>query len=87
MDVLYTFRLYLLWKYPSGIYYPLAYCEWQANFFAKATGNNQNTGPVNTIYYPGVEVTVDYQRSNDPPPPNLMAPPIFNGNNQWVDLA
>jgi len=68
IDVQFNFELQLLWKYPSGIYYPLAYVKWQPNFYGTATGNNLNKGPVNTIQVlHGVTADIKPTPNNDTP--------------------
>jgi hypothetical protein len=83
LDVLSTWKLWLVWKYPSGIYWPLALINWQANWYAFAVDPNLLTGPVNHIQIPhGVTADANYTRSNDTP--DRMLAPVFNQNNQWV---
>jgi hypothetical protein len=82
LDVLSTLRLWLVWKYPSGIYYPLAFINWQANFYASAVGNNLFVGPVNKIQVPHGVTAGSFTPSNATP--DRMNAPVFNGNNQWV---
>jgi hypothetical protein len=76
IDVQFGFKLYLVWKYPSGIYYPVAYYEWWVDWYA--TGN----GPVNNIILTyGVQSDVIYIPSNATP--GKMVGPVANANFSW----
>jgi len=74
--------LWLLWKYPSGIYYPLAYTTWSVDWWADANAQNPN-GPVNHIVVTnGVRGSQSYQLNNNTP--YNMGPDLFNNSNVWV---
>jgi hypothetical protein len=78
IDVRYKYTLYLVWKYPGGIYYPIANINWYVNFYANR--NVPNIGVTNILLPRGITADA-YQRSNTVP--QKMAPPTFNGNVIW----
>jgi hypothetical protein len=77
IDVQDSYQLYLVWKYPSGIYYPLAWYLWWVQFYA--TG----PGPVNNIIVPPSGVGVDVRWFPDNSTPGKMIAPIANNSTAW----
>jgi hypothetical protein len=83
IDILFKFRLHLVWRYwPSTgkIFYPLAFINWQAMFYASGAG------PVNMILeLRGVTADGNYTPSNAEPA--VMVPPVVSGNTGWVNVG
>jgi hypothetical protein len=81
LDVQYRYKLYLVWKYPSGIYYPLGYYNWWVKWYATAS-RAPNSGPVDTIQYPSAVYT-DATWIPDNSTPGKMIAPIAFGSFVW----
>jgi hypothetical protein len=76
------FSLWLLWKYPSGIYYPIAYNTWSVTWYADANAQNPN-GPVNNIIdLNGVRGSQSFQFWNRTP--FNMGPNLANNSLMWT---
>ncbi len=75
-----TLKLYLVWKYPSGVYYSLANYDWWTNFYATAAAG---VAPANTVAIThGVTAAPDYSRSNADPVTKTNF--FYNNNARWV---
>jgi hypothetical protein len=79
MDLKYSYRTYLVIKYPDSSIYPIASWDWDVNFHA--TTNVPGSGV--SVIAPGSKVSAAaaWVRSNDDP--LKTAGPIFNGNTHW----
>jgi hypothetical protein len=78
IDEVIGLQLYLLWKYPSGVYYPIANILWDVWFYANT--NVPNKGVSNILITNGVSAGAF---GADNTVPEKMAPPFFNGNVDW----
>jgi hypothetical protein len=79
IDVQHDMQLYLVWKYPSGIYYPLAYYKWWVAWDAVATNN---IGPVDRIIIKEGLFT-DYTWYPSNATPGKMKGPLANDSVGW----
>jgi hypothetical protein len=93
VDLGFFAQLYLVWRWIQNVggtnvsvFYPLAYTDWQVNFYAKGTVvNGVLTAPINRIIIlNGVssQGSNSYTRSNDPPG-GLDPTRFFNGSTKW----
>ncbi len=80
LDIYYSFTIWLVWKYPSGIYYPLAYIDWNIIWYAKANAQNPN-GPLNNIIDKNGVFAGTYTASNKTP--DDMGPDLANNFVGW----
>jgi hypothetical protein len=79
LDVKYKFRIYLVVRYTDGSIYPIAYWDWNVNFFATTNIPNSGVGAID----PASKVATDggWYRSNFDP--GKTSGPIMNGNFTW----
>src|SRR5262249_8544024 len=75
IDVRTQFKLYLVWQYPSGVVYTIAYNNWYTNFFADT--NVAGQGVTNIKVTNGVTAD-NFARSNTDPPQQGLTSPIYN---------
>ncbi len=88
-DVQFQARLFLVWRWIQNVggnnvtvFYPLAYTNWQVNFYAKGLGGIPPIDWILILNGVSSDGSNTYKPSNDPPPALDMTK-IFNGNNQW----
>jgi len=79
MDVKYLPREYLVVRYADKSIYPIAYWDWNVNFYA--TTNVAGKGVSVIAAASKVSTEGDFVRSNADP--LKTAGPIFNGNTGW----
>jgi hypothetical protein len=78
IDVVYRFRMYLVWRFPAHIIYTLATKDWwvvfRANTYVAGSGVTQIQNPDGIIVF-------DFIRSHDNP---VVTAPTANGSTGWV---
>jgi hypothetical protein len=79
MDVKYLIREYLVVRYADKSIYPIAYWDWNVNFYATTNVPGSGVSVINAASK--VSAEGDWVRSNADP--LKTAGPIFNGNTGW----
>ena len=79
LDLKYSLRSYLIVRYADNTIYPIAYWDWNANFFATTNVVDKGVSVIDAASKVSVEGS--WVRSNSDP--MRTAGPIFNRNTGW----
>jgi hypothetical protein len=79
IDVLRSFRTYIIVRYTDNSIYPIAYWDWDVNFFATINVPGSGVTVINAASK--VSAEANWVRSNDDP--LKTAGPTVNNNDIW----